>query len=98
MIDDANPSALPQPDQRQALVSLATEYWRILRLAEKAISSVSPDIAPSLAAQLRYSESRLRTICADVGMRLITYDREAYQPNDRLPCGGPSRMLVDLRR
>lgn len=34
-----------------------------------------------MAAQLRYSMSRLSTICAEGGLKLIGYDRELYVAN-----------------
>jgi hypothetical protein len=35
----------------------------------------------SIGAQIRYCASRLQTICAECGLRLITYDREPYEAN-----------------
>ena len=68
------------PD-REALIKLTTEYWRLLKLTERTIAETQNERTASLAAQLRYSMSRLSTICADGGLKLITYDRQPYVPN-----------------
>jgi hypothetical protein len=67
--------------ERDALVKLATEYWRLLKLTERALMETPGEKTAGLAAQLRYSLNRLQTICAEGGLRLITYDREIYEPN-----------------
>jgi hypothetical protein len=67
--------------ERDALVKLATEYWRLLKLTERALVDMQAQQTASLAAQLRYSLNRLQTICSEGGLRLITYDREVYEPN-----------------
>ena len=68
------------PD-KQALIKLTTEYWRLLKLAERTVAELQNDKMASVAAQLRYSLSRLATICAEAGLKLISYDREPYTPN-----------------
>jgi hypothetical protein len=68
------------PD-RKALIKLATEYWRLLKLAERIVAEMQSDRMASMSAQLRYSMSRLSTICAESGLKLIGYDREPYAPN-----------------
>jgi hypothetical protein len=62
-------------------VKLTTEYWRLLKVAERALADSHTDRAASVSAQLRYSAGRLLAICAEGGLRLIAYDREPYQPN-----------------
>jgi hypothetical protein len=66
---------------REALIKLTTEYWRLLKLTERTVADVQNEKTASVAAQLRYSMSRLTTICAEGGLRLISYDREPYVPN-----------------
>ena len=68
------------PD-REALIKLATEYWRLLKLAERTVAEMQTEKMASVAAQLRYSMSRLSTICAEGGLKLIGYDREPYVAN-----------------
>ena len=67
--------------EREALVKLSTEYWRLLKLTERAVADMQNEKTASVAAQLRYSMSRLSTICAEGGLKLISYDREPYVPN-----------------
>ena len=68
------------PD-REALIKLTTEYWRLLKLTERTVADIQNERSASVAAQLRYSMSRLSTICAEGGLKLISYDREPYVPN-----------------
>jgi hypothetical protein len=67
--------------EREALVKLTTEYWRLLKLTERAVADMQNEKSVSVAAQLRYSMSRLSTICAEGGLKLVSYDREPYVPN-----------------
>jgi hypothetical protein len=66
---------------REALIKIATEYWRLLKLTERTVAAIQNEKTASVATQLRYSMSRLRTICAEGGLKLISYDREPYAPN-----------------
>jgi hypothetical protein len=66
---------------RDALVKLAAEYWRLLKLSERTLADAPVEKITGLSAQLRYSTNRLHLICAEVGLRLISYDRENYEPN-----------------
>jgi hypothetical protein len=66
---------------REALIKLTTEYWRLLKLAERTFTDMQSEKSASLSAQLRYSMSRLTAICAEGGLKLISYDREPYVPN-----------------
>jgi hypothetical protein len=66
---------------REAFIKLATEYWRLLKLTERAVADAQNEKSASVAAQLRYSMSRLSTICAEAGLKLVSYDREPYLPN-----------------
>jgi hypothetical protein len=67
--------------ERNALAKLATEYWRLLRIAEKVVVEVTADKMASLSAQIRYSTTRLHSICSEGGLRLVSYDRVNYEPN-----------------
>jgi len=67
--------------ERDALIKLATEYWRLLKVAERALTDVQADRTAGVSAQIRYSAARLHSICAEGGLRLISYDREPYEPN-----------------
>lgn len=67
--------------ERNVLVELTVEYWKLFKLAERTLSDAQIDNLASFSAQLRYSISRLHTICDKGGMRLISYDRDVYEPN-----------------
>jgi hypothetical protein len=75
-----NETMTTTPD-RKALIKLTTEYWRLLKLAERTFADMQTEKTASVSAQLRYSMSRLSTICAEGGLKLISYDREPYVPN-----------------
>jgi hypothetical protein len=68
------------PD-KEALIKLTTEYWRLLKLTERTVAEMQNEKTASITAQLRYSMSRLTTICAEAGLTLVSYDREPYVPN-----------------
>ena len=65
----------------EPLIKLTTEYWRLLKLTERTVADMQNEKTASVAAQLRYSMSRLTTICAEGGLKLISYDGEPYVPN-----------------
>jgi hypothetical protein len=67
--------------EKEALIKLTTEYWRLLKLTERTVTEIQSERTASIAAQLRYSMSRLTTICAEGGLKLIAYDREPYVAN-----------------
>jgi hypothetical protein len=66
---------------RSALVELAVEYWKLFKLTERALADAQTENVMSISAQLRYSMSRLHAICAKGGLKLISYDRDIYEPN-----------------
>jgi hypothetical protein len=66
---------------REALIKLTTEYWRLLKLTERTVADMQNEKTASVAAQLRYSMSRLTTICAQSGLKLVSYDRQPYVAN-----------------
>jgi hypothetical protein len=69
------------PPDREALIKLTTEYWRLVKLAERTFADMQSEKTASVSAQLRYSMSRLITICTESGLKLVSYDREPYVPN-----------------
>jgi hypothetical protein len=66
---------------REALIKMTTEYWRLLKLAERTLVDMQSEKTASVSAQLRYSMSRLTMICTEAGLKLISYDRDPYVPN-----------------
>lgn len=88
-------------DSPSALCALAVEFWRLVKIHERAVSEQPPDRQPRGAAQLRYAVGRLEAILKDSGIRLITYDGGPYEPN--LPVtvvnadevSGAAKLVVD---
>jgi len=68
-------------EDRSAFVERAVEYWKLFKLTERALVDAQIDNVMSISAQLRYSVSRLHAICAKGGLKLISYDRDTYEPN-----------------
>jgi hypothetical protein len=68
-------------EQHGGLIKLSTEYWRLLRLLEKAVKSQPFDKRPKGTAQLQYAQGRLKAILEENGLRLISYDKSPYSPN-----------------
>ena len=68
-------------EERTVLVELTVEYWKLFKLAERALTDAQIEKLTSVSAQLRYSISRLHAICAKRGLKLISYDRDLYEPN-----------------
>ena len=68
-------------ERDDGLIKLSTEYWRLLRLFEKAVKSQPFDKRPKGTSQLRYAEGRLKAILEENGLRLISYDQSTYSPN-----------------
>ena len=68
-------------DRHVGLIKLSIEYWRLLRLLEKAVKNQPFDKQASANAQLRYALSRLEDILKENGFRLISYGHTPYSPN-----------------
>lgn len=66
---------------REALAHLAIEYWRLLRVCQRAIADQPIEKQTRGAAQLRYGQSRMEHLLQDHGLRLYTYDGTVYEPN-----------------
>jgi len=67
--------------ERECLVKLATEYWRLLRLLERTVNDGPPEKMAKGDAQLRYAGQRLQALLAEVGVRLVTYENQPFEPN-----------------
>ena len=67
--------------ERECLVKLATEYWRLLRLLERTVSDGPPEKMAKGDAQLRYASQRLAGTPSRSGVRLVTYENQPFEPN-----------------
>lgn len=66
---------------QKLIAEIASEYWKLLRSLERAITLVPLEAQARLNSQRRYSEDRLDVLLAGQGMRLITFDGVAYEVN-----------------
>ncbi len=68
------------PDLAAAFVTLAVEYWRLLRAYDRLRGTAGGDFAARSAAQSRFARDRLEAILADAGLRLATFDGQPFHP------------------
>jgi hypothetical protein len=69
------------PSDRHNLALLASEFWRLLKFAERSLDEAPATKQAARAAQLRYASRKLRTILADSGMRAVSYDGDKFEPS-----------------
>src|SRR5262245_18879862 len=65
----------------KAAAELASEYWKLLKGVEKAVTLVPIEARGRYQAQARYAASRLDAILATVEMRIVSFDGELFEPN-----------------
>lgn len=59
----------------------SVEYWKLLRAFERTIERLPPEHVARTAAQLRFSAGRLDALVKEGGLRLVTFDGQAYEPS-----------------
>lgn len=64
--------------EQQIIAELATEYWKLHRAFERMSRDLPTERLGKVAAQLRYSNSRLESLLIDAGLRLVTFDSEEF--------------------
>lgn len=67
--------------ERDALVKLATEFWRLSRAFERSIIDLPSEKQTRASSQLRYSASRLPMLLSEAGLQIVSYDNEPFEPN-----------------
>lgn len=72
---------MTDPDYQKHLVELATEFWRLGKLYEKAVSDQDVVRQPKGAAQLRYAWGKMASILENAGIKVVTYDGLSYEAN-----------------
>jgi len=60
---------------------LAVEYWKLLRILERALESLPDQSKERVASQVRYASSRLETLLAEEKMSLQTFDGMDFEVN-----------------
>ncbi len=69
----------PDP-AREAVLMLATEWWKASRRLLRLAAEAGPDRAPRERAQAAYAGRRIAAALAGLGLRLADHDGQAYSP------------------
>jgi len=67
-----------QTDELGIVAKLCVEQWKLLQRFSKAIELVPEADRSRLAAQIRYSELQLQSLASEAGLKLVTFDGEAF--------------------
>jgi hypothetical protein len=65
----------------EAVARLAVEYWKLLRMVERAVSSAPEDSRERLASQARYAIARFESILMEHKMSIQEFDGENFEVN-----------------
>jgi len=65
----------------KGLANLSVEYWRLLRMYDRAVKEQAPEKQLKASAQFRYSSKKLHKIMEESGLRLIAYEGQKYTAN-----------------
>ena len=65
----------------EGLTKLAVEYWRLLKLYERAVMEQPPNKHVKGKSHLHYATRQLKTVTEECGLRIMTYDGQTYTPN-----------------
>jgi hypothetical protein len=76
---DSSPSE--QTPGEQTLARLAVEYWKLLRLLERALDHVPDERRERFAAQGRYAAGRLDELLSEQQMSVQSFDGMAFEIN-----------------
>jgi len=63
------------------LARLAAEYWKLLRVVERAVEVAPEDAKERIASQARYAASRLETVLSEQNMSVQGFDGMAFEVN-----------------
>jgi hypothetical protein len=69
------------PTPETTLAQLAVEYWKLLRIVERAIEAAPAGAKERLASQARYSAARLDTLLTDQNMSVQGFDGMDFEVN-----------------
>lgn len=84
MSDDiSGQSAAPQPlgdssVEMSCLAAMASQSWRLARLAVRAIEKLPPEDAARLASQLRYLDRQIDDEIQKAGMKVVNLEGQAF--------------------
>jgi hypothetical protein len=63
-----------------ALATLAVQYWKLCAALERELGHADPARREAGEAQLRFARRKLDSVLEGEGMRLATYEGEAFTP------------------
>jgi hypothetical protein len=69
------------PDTEATLAQLAVEYWKLLRMFERAMEAIPVGSRERLASQARYAASRLDALLLEQNMSLQAFDGMDFEVN-----------------
>jgi hypothetical protein len=70
---------MPTPETTLAL--LAVEYWKLLRVIERALETVPEDGRDRIASTVRYASSRLDALLLEQNISLQAFDGMPFEVN-----------------
>lgn len=65
---------------QSAAAAMAVDFWKLLRVTERALSAVPEEKRKRIEAQLRFSASRLEDHLSDLDISLATFEGQAFGP------------------
>ena len=65
---------------QSAAAGMAVDFWKLLRVIERALAALPEEKRKRIEAQLRFSASRLEGHLADLDISLATFEGQAFGP------------------
>lgn len=65
----------------RSFAALAVEHWRLVRALTRLVERMPVEGQERVAAQARFASSRLASITAESGFRLVTFDGRLFDPS-----------------
>lgn len=65
---------------QSAAAAMAVDFWKLLRVTERALAALPEEKRKRIEAQLRFSASRLERHLADLDISLATFEGQAFGP------------------
>ena len=65
---------------QSAAAAMAVDFWKLLRVTERALAALPEEKRKRIEAQLRFSASRLEGHLADLDISLATFEGQTFGP------------------
>lgn len=62
------------------IAGLCVEFWKLVRASSKTVPLLAETEARRFEAQVRFSERQLAALMVTLGMRIVEFDGELYEP------------------